>query len=135
MLVHPNKPVIFFDGICNLCNASVQFIIKRDKNDFFRFAALQSLIAQHVLANFSPQNNYESVLLFENGKLYSESTAALRISRKLSGLWPMLFILVIIPPPIRNSIYRLIAKNRYRWFGRKDRCMIPTSDLAHKFLL
>lgn len=135
MLVDPNKSVIFFDGICNLCNASVQFIIKRDKDDSFRFATVQSKIGQQLIANFSTQNNQESVLLFENGKLYSESTAALRISRKLSGIWPMLFILVIIPPPIRNSIYRLIAKNRYRWFGRKERCMIPTGDLAHKFLL
>lgn len=134
MTIGEGKSVILFDGVCNLCNATVQFIIKRDNHDSFRFAALKSQFALQVLANFSNQRTYDSVLLFENGKLYSESDAALRITRKLKGLWPLLFILIVVPSPIRNGVYRLIARNRYKWFGRQPKCMIPSGGLPQKFL-
>jgi len=132
--VTQNKSIIFFDGICNLCNASVQFIIKRDRKDSFRFVAIQSPIAQQILPDISYQRRYESVLLYENGNLYSESDAALRITRKLKGIWPILYIFTIIPHSIRNAAYRLIAKNRYRWFGKQESCMVPSNDMDQKFL-
>ncbi|NHB69998.1 DUF393 domain-containing protein [Bacteroidales bacterium M08MB] len=131
---YTNKSIILFDGVCNLCNASVQFIIKRDKGDYFRFAALQSETGKAIANKYDVSDNASSVILIENEKKYTESTAALKIAKKLSGLWPLLYLFIIIPPPIRNSIYRIIAKNRYRWFGKKDECMVPPPEQTHKFI-
>ena len=129
------NPVIFFDGVCNLCNTSVQFIIKRDKADQFRFASLQSEYAQEVLPNdLTVPEALQSIILRHNGKIMKKSTAALTIAKKLSGGWPLLYAFIIIPKFIRDFIYDLIAKNRYRMFGKKNECMIPTPELKHRFV-
>lgn len=128
------KAVVFFDGVCNLCNASVQFIIKRDRKDYFRFAQLQSKVAERYL----PQKHIKdkaSVLLLENGMLYEKSTAALRIARHLKGGYFLLYPLIyIVNRRLRDPVYNLIAHNRYKWFGLRDQCMIPEEDLSYKFL-
>ena len=130
-----NKSLLLFDGVCNLCNSSVQFILLRDKKDRFRFASLQSDYGQNLLREHNlPTETFNSLVLVENGKVYKKSTAALRIARKLKGLWPLLFAFIIIPPFIRNFVYDIIAKNRYRWFGKKEECMLPRPEWKQKFL-
>ncbi len=130
-----NQPIILFDGVCNLCNGSVLFIIKRDPQSKFRFASLQSELGMKLIDEFEfPQGELSSVLLVKDQKLFQKSNAALEITRQLSGLWPMLYVLKIIPPFIRNSVYDWIARNRYRWFGKKDACMIPTPELRSRFV-
>lgn len=129
------KRIILFDGICNLCNASVNFIIKNDKKKFFVFASLQSDVAKEILLQFSAKKlNLDSIIYIENGALYEKSTAALKIAKQLRFPWPIFYLFIIIPPFIRDKIYNLIAKNRYKWFGKKDSCMIPTPDLKSLFL-
>ncbi len=129
------KPVIFFDGICNLCNGAVQFVIERDKNNLFKFAALQSDFAKLELAKFTlAVERGSSFVLLEDGKVYEQSTAALRVSRKLDGFWPLLYGFIIVPAFIRNAVYSYIARNRYKWFGKKESCWVPTPDLKSKFL-
>lgn len=128
-------PILLFDGVCNLCNSSVQFIVKRDKDATFRFASLQSEEAQELLDAFDDKpGDLSSVILVEDSKLYARSTAALRIARRLGGAWPLLYGFIIIPQPIRDGVYNWIARNRYRWFGKKDQCMIPSPDLKSRFL-
>lgn len=130
-----NRPVIYFDGICNLCNDTVQFIIEHDKQAVFLFASLQSEQGQTALNSTSTLSHApDSIILFEKGKYYMQSTAALSIARHLNGLWPVLYTLIIIPPFIRNGIYNLIARNRYKWFGKKNECMMPTPALKDRFL-
>lgn len=130
-----DHPVILFDGVCNLCNGSVLFIIKRDPKSQFYFAALQSDFGNKQLKNFGlPATELNSVLLIKGGTLYQKSNAALEIAKHLSGLWPALYIFKIIPPFLRDGIYTWIARNRYRWFGKKDTCMIPTPELKSRFL-
>ncbi|MBS1928646.1 MAG: thiol-disulfide oxidoreductase DCC family protein [Chitinophagaceae bacterium] len=127
--------IILFDGICNLCNASVQFVIKHDPTEKFQFASLQGKAGKGFLKSFNlPQNDFFSFVLIENGKAYTKSTAALRVSRYLS--WPVnwLYGFIIVPPFIRDAVYNLIAKNRYRWFGKLKECMIPTAQLKNRFL-
>ena len=129
------EAIILFDGVCNLCNGSVQFILKRDKKNYFQFASLQSDFGQKTLSeNQLPSDDFKSLLLLENGKLYQSSTAALRIARKLDGGWPLFYGLVIVPRFIRNFIYQIIAKNRYRWFGKQESCMIPTPEYQARFI-
>ncbi|BAU27251.1 putative DCC family thiol-disulfide oxidoreductase YuxK [Aneurinibacillus soli] len=128
-------PVILFDGVCNLCEGSVRFIIQRDPDAVFRFAALQSktgarLLQTHHLDAAMP----DSVVVIERGKLYTHSTAALRICRHLSGLWPLLYGFTIVPRVLRDSVYRWVARNRYRWFGKKEACLMPTPDIQARFL-
>jgi predicted DCC family thiol-disulfide oxidoreductase YuxK len=130
-----DRPVILFDGVCNLCNGSVLFIIKRDPRSQFYFAALQSDFGNEQLKNFGlPATELNSVLLIKGGTLYQKSNAALEIAKHLSGLWPVLYIFKIIPPFLRDGVYTWIARNRYRWFGKKDACMIPTPELKSRFL-
>lgn len=130
-----DSAIVLFDGVCNLCNASVQFIITHDPQEYFKFAALQSAAATKLLQNHStPVGTLESVILIEDGKVYVESAAALRIARRLRGLWPLLFAFIIVPRPIRDGIYRFIARNRYRWFGKQESCMMPTKALRARFL-
>ena len=130
-----NHPIILFDGVCNLCNASIQFIIARDKQKKYRFASLQSHFAQLNLTDeISNQKNRSTIILLDGDKCLSKSDAVLAITRNLSGLWPMLYIFVTIPKCIRNGVYDYIAKNRYSWFGKKDSCMIPTSELSNRFI-
>jgi len=129
------QAIIFFDGVCNLCNGAVQFVIQRDSNAYFKFASLQSLKAREVLPKYGiDPAGLESILLLESGKLLKKSTAALSISRKLSGIWPVLVILKIIPPFIRDFVYDWIAKNRYQWFGKRDECMVPSPEMHARFL-
>lgn len=129
------QSVILFDGVCNLCNSFVQFVIKHDKYERFKFASLQSDFAKKELADsFIDTQKMSTVILLENGKLYSRSTAALRVLKKLNGLLPLLYIFIAIPTFIRDAVYNLIAKNRYKWFGKKDSCMIPSPELQRRFL-
>lgn len=131
-----NKKIILFDGVCNLCNDSVQLIIERDRNDVFRFASLQSEVGQKLTAErgIDPQA-MDSIILIEPGIAYYEkSTAALEISKHLSGGYSLLRYFSFLPEGFRNGVYDLIAKNRYKWFGKKDECMVPTAELKAKFL-
>ncbi|MBX2894503.1 MAG: thiol-disulfide oxidoreductase DCC family protein [Cyclobacteriaceae bacterium] len=128
-------PVILFDGVCNLCNSSVLFIIRRDPTARFRFASLQSNFGQAKMQQFELNNSQlNSILLMENNRIFEKSTAALKIARHLTGVWPLLYALIIIPPFVRNWVYDWIAKNRYRWFGRQNACMIPTASLKSRFV-
>ncbi|MEO1054157.1 MAG: thiol-disulfide oxidoreductase DCC family protein [Bacteroidota bacterium] len=127
--------VILFDGVCNLCNSSVNFVIDRDKGRYFKFAALQSEAGQELLSSLGqPTENFDSIVLVSNGKIYKKSRAALEVARKLRGLWPLLYVFMIVPWFIRNPIYDLIAKNRYRWFGKSNECRMPTPELKQRFL-
>lgn len=129
------NPILLFDGVCNMCDGFVQFIMKRDKPGKFRFAPLQSEAGQQLLQHFdlSP-DKIDSVVLIDNGKSYIKSTAALRAGKKLGGLWSLPYVLVIIPTFIRNTVYDFIARNRYKWFGEKDACMIPSPEVRSRFL-
>lgn len=132
----PQKKIILFDGVCNLCNSSVQFVIKRDKNDIFRFASLQSEAGQK-LANERGINTSEidSIILIEPQiAYYTKSDAALIIAKSLSGGWSFLGIFMGLPKGLRDTIYDWVARNRYQWFGKKDQCMIPTEADKGKFL-
>ncbi|WP_443946306.1 thiol-disulfide oxidoreductase DCC family protein [Pedobacter sp. AW1-32] len=130
----PTHPVIFFDGVCNLCNASVQFVLTHEKRDYFRFSALQGDYVRKLLPQFDIEiGNSNSVVLLENGLLYTKSTAALRIARRLNGLWPLLYSLIIVPKFLRDWVYNIIAKNRYKWWGRQETCWVPTPELKTKF--
>lgn len=127
--------LVLFDGVCNFCNNSVNFIIRHDKKDYFRFAPLQSATGKKILEQHGlDAGDLQSVILSENGKIYTRTTAALRIARKLNGGWPALYGFIIVPSFIRDIVYRIIAKNRYRWWGKKDSCMIPTADVRKKFV-
>tara|TARA_R110002051_G_scaffold10001_6_gene37996 strand:- start:38913 stop:39314 length:402 start_codon:yes stop_codon:yes gene_type:complete len=129
------KKIILFDGVCNLCNSSVLFVIKRDTKDQFRFAALQSEIGQSLAKKHQlDTTQVDSIVLIMKDKVFIKSSAALNISRYLKGAYPLLFLFIIIPSFIRNWVYDYVAKNRYRWYGKKDQCMIPTKELKSKFL-
>ena len=131
----PQPPIILFDGVCNFCNSAVNFVIKRDKNSILKFTTLQSGIAHQMLANQKiPANDLSSFVFIENEKIYTRSTAALRVCKYLTGLWPLMYGFIIVPKFIRDGIYNWIAKNRYRWFGKKEECMIPTPQIKAKFL-
>ena len=130
-----NKSIIFFDGVCNLCNNSVKFIIKRDKHKRFLYASLQSDAARDILLQFKIKNsNLDSIILLENGKFYQKSTAILKIAKQLNGLWKLNYGFLIIPKLMRDFIYDIIAKNRYKWFGKREVCMLPTGDMKLRFL-
>ena len=127
--------VVLFDGVCNLCNGSVQFIIKRDKKRVFRYATLQSAFARNLLKERGePVPNIESVILVSPDGVYYRSDASLRIAQNLSGIWPLLSVFRIVPRPLRDAIYNYIGRNRYRWFGKQESCMIPTPELIALFL-
>ncbi|HEV8081401.1 MAG TPA: thiol-disulfide oxidoreductase DCC family protein [Chitinophagaceae bacterium] len=129
------KPIVLFDGVCNLCSRAVQFIIRHDKKKQFMFTSLQSEAGQKILAQYNfPLEELNSFILIENNKAYTRSTGALKIAKKLNGIWPWLYNFIIIPKIFRDSIYDLFAKNRYKWFGKKDACMIPTQELKARFL-
>jgi len=134
-IIEPENPIIFFDGVCNLCNGAVRFIIKRDKNQYFRFASLQSDTAKSVLPKFGINpDSLESIIVYENDVVYRQSNAILRIAKNLSGPWSLLTLGWLVPKPLRDWIYNFVAKNRYQWFGRKDECMVPTPELSSRFL-
>lgn len=128
-----DNAIVLFDGVCNFCNSSINFIIKRDKEGYFKFAPLQSEIAQKLVGD-KTKPMPESVILIEKGHTYDRSSAALRIAKKLNGLWPLLYIFIIVPKPIRDAVYNLIGRNRYKWFGKTEACMIPTPEVRSRFL-
>ena len=130
-----DNPVILFDGVCNLCNGAVNFVIKRDTISQFKFAALQSEAGQKLLQQYNlPRENFNSFVLIKEGKVYTKSAAALKVCKHLTGLWPILYGFIIVPSFIRNAVYQWIAKNRYKWFGKKQQCMLPTAALKNRFL-
>lgn len=129
------KKIILFDGVCNLCNSSVTYVIQRDKKDVFRFAALQEAAGQKLITTHGIDTSQtDSVILVDGEKVYVKSTAALRIARHLGGAHPLLYGFMIVPKFLRNWVYDYIAKNRYKWYGKKESCMIPTPELKAKFL-
>lgn len=134
------KAIILFDGVCNLCNGVVQFVIKHDPDAYFSFAPLQSDKGRQILAEKEkyPDGKHpasiRSIVLIENGHLYTESTAALRIARHLSGMWKYLSVLLLLPRFMRDPVYHFIARNRYRWFGKKEECMVPDPEIKERFM-
>jgi predicted DCC family thiol-disulfide oxidoreductase YuxK len=135
MATPSSQPTLLFDGVCNLCNAAVTFVINHDSKKHFRFASLQSQTGQDILRQIGrPTDQFDSFVLWENGRFHEQSTAALRVARQLSGGWPLLYGFIIIPKAIRDAVYRFVARNRYRWFGRRDACMLPTPELKARFL-
>lgn len=130
-----NHPVLLFDGVCNLCNASVQWVLLRDTKAVFRFAALQSEIGQALLIQhgFNTQN-FDTVVLVDENNIFLRSDVPLEIFRRLGGFWQLLFVFKIIPRPLRDGIYAWVAKNRYRWWGRRESCMLPRAEWKERFL-
>lgn len=127
--------IVLFDGVCNLCNSLVQFIIQHDPVEKFKFASLQSEAGQHLLQEHGiTQTGTDSLVLIRNNKAYTMSSAALYISRELTGLWKLCFIFIIVPKSMRDRVYNFVARNRYRWFGKRDACMLPTPELKKRFL-
>ena len=127
--------LILFDGVCNLCNGAVNFIIDRDPDGVFRFAPLQSDVAQeHLAGTPAAGTTLDTIVLVEDGTPYVRSTAALRIARRLTAPWPLLALFLAVPRPLRDAVYNWIARNRYDWFGRRDQCRLPTPDLKERFL-
>ncbi len=131
-----NKKIILFDGVCNLCDASVQFIIKHNKNDVFRFVAIQSELGQEIIKYLGiDTSKTDSIILYEPGiAYYFKAEAALRIAKDLKSWHSILYIFIKVPNGIKNGVYDFIAKNRYKWYGKKEACMIPTPELKAKFL-
>lgn len=130
-----NHPVILFDGVCNLCNSSVQLIIKRDKKKVFRYASLQSNFGKQALKKFKlDEKKIDSIVLYENENILFKSTAVLKIAHKLGGIYSAAYAFVVIPLFIRDYIYDFIARNRYRWFGKQESCMVPSPELKNLFI-
>ena len=130
------SPVLFFDGECNLCNGLVQFVVRHDKKNIFFFAPLQSSAGAEALRNVpvTGRETTGSFILFYNGIYYSRSSAALHTFRLLGGIWALLFAGIIIPRLIRAGVYNFVSRNRYKWFGKRNSCMIPTPDIMARFL-
>ena len=127
--------MLLFDGVCNLCNASVQWVLKRDRKGIFKFAALQSKTGQRLLQQLGfSQENFDTVVLVDGEKVFTRSDAPLEIARRLGGFWSLFSIFRIIPRFIRDAVYDWIARNRYRWFGRKEECMLPRPEWKSRFL-
>lgn len=129
------KPVILFDGVCNYCNSMINFIISQDKKKKYLFATLQSEFGQRTLHQWKlPGNSFDSFLVLDKGNLYSKSTAALRLYNQLPWYWKWTQLFWLFPKFLRDAVYNVIAKNRYKWFGKKDECMVPTPELKDRFL-
>lgn len=127
--------IILFDGVCNLCSGVVHFLIRRDPKGQFRFASLQSEAGLALLKQVHiSSEQIDTIVVIEGDRCYTRSAAALRITKRLSGLWPVLYIGIVIPTPLRNKLYDWVARNRYRWFGRKEQCMLPTPAIKSRFL-
>lgn len=128
-------PIVIFDGVCNYCSSVVAFIIKRDTRGIFRFAPFQSESAKSLLEEYGVREDYlDSFILIEDGKLYTKSEAALRLWRRLGGLWSLTYVFVAVPAFVRDAVYDFVARNRYKWFGKKDECMIPGPEVRERFL-
>jgi len=130
-----NYPVILFDGVCNFCNAGINFIIRQDKNKVFRFAALQSEVGQKLLVQYNlPGKEFESFVLIDEGKVYQKSSAGLKVYGRLPWYWKWTQVFWLAPKFLRDAVYDFIARNRYKWFGKKEQCMIPTKEVKNRFL-
>ena len=131
-----DKKIILFDGVCNLCDATVQFLIKRDTKDVFRFVAIQSDLGQDIIKHIGIDiSKTDSIILYEPGTAYYyKAEAALKIGKELGGLYSLLNIFNVVPKALSNRIYDFVARNRYKWYGKKDACMIPTPQMKAKFL-
>lgn len=128
-------PIILFDDICNLCNSAIQFVIKHDAEKKFSFTSLQSETGQKLLKQYGlALENFTSFTLIQDGKVYIKSTGALKVAKQLKGGIKLLYFFIIVPAFIRDAIYNLIAKNRYKWFGKKEICILPTPELKARFL-
>jgi predicted DCC family thiol-disulfide oxidoreductase YuxK len=134
-MIHSTHPILLFDGVCNLCNQSVQFIINRDKAELFQFAALQSEVGKALLQKHQlPAEQLDTVVLIMDNKAYTRSDAALQVLRQLGMPWSLGTVFFVLPKGLRDLVYNYIAKNRYRWFGHQESCMMPTADLKRRFL-
>ncbi len=131
----PNSPVVFFDGVCNLCNSSVHFLLDRDRRNILKFAPLQGETYAELRARYPEAGgDVATIVLYNNGRVFTQSTAVLHILRLLGVWWKLLYGGMIIPKPLRDMLYSFIARNRYRWFGRQESCRMPTPELRAKFL-
>ena len=127
-------PILLFDGVCNLCNAAVVMVLRHDKAGVFRFAALQSATGQKLLeAHGLSVQNLDSVVMIDGQKVYLRSDVPLEVARRLNGFWPLLTVFGLIPRSVRDGIYSFIARNRYRWWGHRETCMVPDAALRHRF--
>jgi predicted DCC family thiol-disulfide oxidoreductase YuxK len=128
--------IVLFDGECSFCNRSIQFIIRHDPGKRFQFASLHAPVAQQQLLQAGVRREHlpDSIVLLEQDRVYTKSTAALRIARRLSGLWPLAYVFLLVPPLLRDAVYDLVARNRYRWFGRQQTCLLPTPEIRERFL-
>jgi len=126
-----DEHIVLFDGVCNLCNGAVQFILARDPRGRFRFASLQSDAAKRLLHGVVPA---ETMVLIGAGKTYTKSSAALRIARGLQFPWPLLYALAVLPKPLRDMVYGRVSRHRYRWFGKREACLVPTSQWQGRFI-
>lgn len=128
------QPVLFFDGSCGLCNRSVKFVLRKEKNQVLNFSPLQSEFAKRFLEGKKEIEGLDTMVFLDNDKIYTRSSAALRLTKYLKGLWPLMMIFLLVPPFIRNFIYNYIAKNRITWFGAADYCDMMTSELKKRFI-
>jgi predicted DCC family thiol-disulfide oxidoreductase YuxK len=134
-MANTHQEIVFFDGVCNLCQRSVQFILTHDKKAIFAFSSLQSPIAKQLLLPHGiSTSEINTFILLENNKVYTRSTAALRVAKKLGGFWVSLYAFIIVPPFIRDAVYDFIARNRYRWFGKQETCWLPRPEWKQRFL-
>lgn len=131
-----DKKIILFDGVCNLCDAAVQFVIEHDKQDVFRFVSLQSELGAKIMKYLGIDvSKMDSIVLYDPGKAYYyKSEAAFKILKETKSIYKLLLVFSILPASFSNYIYDYVAKNRYRWFGKKDSCMIPSAEIMAKFL-
>ncbi len=134
-MIQMKLSIVLFDGVCNLCNGAVQFLLKYDKRERLRFASLQSEIGQQSLKQYQlPVEDFDSIIVIANNQAFRKSTAALVICKELGGWFTLLLIFRVVPRPVRDYLYSLVANNRYKWFGKRDQCMVPTPELRKRFL-
>lgn len=127
--------IVLFDGVCNLCNASVQYIMKRERKPTWKFASLQSETGKALLKKYGLENRgIDSIVLITEGKAYTKSGAVLRLTKRMKGLYPLLFGFILVPPFVRDAVYDWIARDRYKWYGKQDSCMIPSPELKARFV-
>ncbi|ANF98712.1 thiol-disulfide oxidoreductase DCC [Paenibacillus bovis] len=134
-LLQGEHPIVLVDGVCHFCQGATKFIIKRDPKGIFHFASIQSEVGQKLMQKGGLRTDtMDTFVLIEKGQFYTRSTAALRIARRLRYAWPLLYAFIVVPKVLRNSVYNLIARNRYRWFGKSDQCMLPTPEIRERFI-
>lgn len=127
--------LILFDGVCNFCGFWVRFLIRRDPEKRFRFASLQSATGREILQKVGlPVGELNTMIYAEDSRTYLGSAAVLRVARAMHGLWPLLYLFIAVPAPLRDLVYRWVARHRYRWFGKRDSCLVPSADLQDRFL-